>query len=92
MNARDWLDLADRNCLVVSNQIAKANEKSAYIDRLIIKISEQVSDQWMSTHDNTIQQVENGLKTQGKLITTQYDVIQINFNILKFNLNHFFYS
>lgn len=85
MNVRDWLDLADKYCLVISELTTKANEKSSSVDKLIISISEQVSNQWISTHDKAIDQIENGLKTQGKLITTQYDVI---LNNIFLSLNH----
>lgn len=74
MNVKDWLNLADQSCQIVEQFTHNANQKSKYIDNLISTISLEVSNQWITTHDKGVDQVEQGLKTQGKMITNQYDV------------------
>jgi len=81
MNIKDWLNLADKCCFTVEEMTRAAITKSKYIDKMITEIALSVSNQWIDTHDKTIQQVESGLKTQGKLIRTQYDV-KFNFNLI----------
>ena len=74
MPIKDWLNLADKCCCTVEEMTREANLKSKYINKMITDIALSVSNQWIETHDKTIQQVENGLVTQGKLITSQNDV------------------
>ena len=87
MPIKDWLNLADK-CVCTIEEITKeANTKSKYIDKLITEIASSVSNQWIETHDNAINQIENGLKTQGNLITTQYDVNKLQINLENLYMN-----
>ena len=74
MEMKDWLNLCDQYCSIVEQLTRSANMKSSEIDSSIINISKVTTDQWIETHDATLKQIDDGLKTQGKLINTQYNV------------------
>ena len=76
MPIKDWLNLADKCCCTVEEMTREANLKSKYINKMITDIALSVSNQWIETHDTTLKQIDDGLKTQGKLINTQYNVIK----------------
>ena len=77
MKIENWLALSENSCKLLENLNAKAFQKNEAVNNLIKKISSKVSEQWMTTHKTGIDQVEQGLTTQGKLMTQQYDVIYI---------------
>jgi len=74
MKIENWLALSENSCKLLENLNAKAFQKNEAVNNLIKKISSKVSEQWMTTHKNGIDQVEQGLTTQGKLMTQQYDM------------------
>jgi hypothetical protein len=76
MEMKDWLNLCDQYCSLIDELTQNGNKKSTEIDSLIMNISKVTTDQWIETHNTTLKQIDDGLKTQGKLINTQYNVIK----------------
>ena len=77
----DWLQLADNYIKQVEDFMNKSSQKNNETNELIKKIASNVSTQWIETHNVGVKQVEDGLKTQGNLITTQANVIEFIKNI-----------
>lgn len=90
MKIENWLALSENSCKLLESLNAKAFQKNEAVNNLIKKISSTVSEQWMSTHKIGIDQVEQGLTSQGKLITQQYDVIKPFKKIDNENLTNYF--
>lgn len=76
MTIGNWFSLAENSCQLLENYTAKAVKRNECVNDLIKKVSANISNQWVDTHKNGIQQVEEGLAYQGKLITDQYQMKQ----------------
>lgn len=74
MKVEHWLNLAENSCQLMANYTSKAFQRNECVNDLIKKISLTISNQWIDTHKAGIKQVEEGLTTQGKLLTHQYDM------------------
>lgn len=81
MNIENWFSLATNSCQLLESYTSKAFQKNEEVNSLIKRISQKISDQWISTHNSGIKQVEEGLTTQGKLITSQYDVTRLDIEL-----------
>ncbi len=75
MKIESWFNLADNSCKLLEDFTKKAFQKNESINDLIKQIALRISNQWISTHKAGIKQVEDGLRTQGKLLSENYDVI-----------------
>jgi hypothetical protein len=75
MKIESWFSLADNSCKLLEDYTKKAFQKNESINDLIKQIALRISHQWISTHKAGIKQVEDGLRTQGKLLSENYDVI-----------------
>ncbi len=76
MKIESWFNLADNCCKLLEDYTKKAFQQNKSINDLIKQISLKISNQWISTHRTGIKQVEDGLRTQGKLLSENYDVIK----------------
>ena len=74
MKIEVWFKLAENSCLLLENFVNKALQKNESLNDLLKSVSLKISEQWISTHNNGVKQVEKGLAIQGTLITQQYDV------------------
>lgn len=79
MKVGDWFGLAENSCDIIAKYTTSAFKKNEAVNNLIKNISQKVSNQWIDTHKISQQQVEEGLTTQGKLMTHQYDVSSVFF-------------
>ena len=69
-----WFDLAEYTCRSIEELGVRATKKNEMVNDLIKKVSMKISEQWASTHNTAIKQVEDGLVSQGILLKKQYDV------------------
>jgi len=77
MTTSDWFKLVQK-CFMRANELTvKGDEANKNVIQLINSVGKNISEQWLNTHNVAINQVEAGLKTQSKLINTQYDVCVI---------------
>ena len=74
MLKENWFRLADEHIRKLEDFLKKASDKNDETNELMNRIASNVSEQWIETYKIGTQQVEDALKTQGKLITTQCDV------------------
>jgi hypothetical protein len=74
MKFSDWANLTRNGILKLKEILNKSSEMNNSTNQLIQQIAKKLNNQWMKTHQTTYKDIENGLKTQSKLITTQLDV------------------
>jgi hypothetical protein len=82
MPMHDWFKLVQRIFMRATELTAKSDEANKNVIDLINSVGKNISEQWLDTHKIAIDQVEAGLKTQSKMINTQYDVGLIYFLIV----------
>jgi hypothetical protein len=75
MKFSDWTNLAQNGIHKLNEIVQKATEMNNSTKQLIQQIAKSLSNQWMKTHQRAYKDIDNGLNTQSKLITTQYDVL-----------------
>ena len=69
-----WFKLAQDTLLRSKELEEAASSRDKNTNDLIDRIAKTVSGQWMATHNTGLQQMEDSLKNQSRLITAQYDV------------------
>jgi len=74
LNPDNWFNLANNSCQMLEDLTKKAFQKDESVNNLIKQISLTISNQWLSTHKAGVRQVEDGLRTQGYLLSSNYDV------------------
>ena len=74
MDIEAWFELANKSIKRLQELNKKADTQNEIIIKRIDNVGENISNQWIDTHDKASNQVEAGLKIQSKLIDTQYDV------------------
>lgn len=72
----EWFELAKKVYLRAIDLVVKANESNQNVIQLINSIGKNISEQCLNTHKVATNQVEDGLKTQSKLINNQYNLNQ----------------
>ena len=82
-----WFAIANNSCQLLEDYTAKAFQRDISVNELIRQISARISEQWLSTHNIGIKQVEEGREIQGNLLASQYDVNNFK-DILRF-INRF---
>jgi uncharacterized membrane protein len=74
MSIDNWL----KSAKPLLNQIRYANKNAEKFNQIIsglmLQISNDVSKQWLSTHNTAINQIENDMKHNGNLITEKKNV------------------
>lgn len=74
MSIDNWL----KSAKTLLNQIRSANKNAEKFNQIIsglmLQISNDMSKQWLNTHNTTINQIENDLRHNGNLITEKKNV------------------
>ncbi|CAF0710729.1 unnamed protein product [Brachionus calyciflorus] len=74
MKIGDWFNLSNNGLLKMQSLVENSNKMNEKVIQTIDNIGENMSKQWLDTHEVASKQVENGLAYQSKLIKTQYDL------------------